>query len=98
MNWLAFLGAMAVVELTPGPNMGWLTALAAQRGRRVGFTAVAGINDVIALAFPRRRVHDEVLAAGLVSDSSGTEPRRHVVVHPAEDDQTEATSDATPEA
>ncbi|WP_108666832.1 SGNH/GDSL hydrolase family protein [Euzebya rosea] len=25
-------------------------------------TAVAGINDVIALAFPRRRVHDEVLA------------------------------------
>ena len=43
VNWLAFLGAMAVVELTPGPNMGWLTALSAQRGRRVGFTAVAGI-------------------------------------------------------
>ncbi|CAM4072847.1 protein jag [Janibacter anophelis] len=49
-------------------------------------------------AFERKVVHDEVLAAGLVSDSSGTEPRRHVVVHPAEDDQTEATSDATPEA
>lgn len=43
MNWLAFLGAMALVELTPGPNMGWLTALAAQQGRRVGFMAVAGI-------------------------------------------------------
>ena len=33
MNWLAFIGAMALVELTPGPNMGWLTALAAQQGR-----------------------------------------------------------------
>ncbi|HIG22296.1 MAG TPA: LysE family translocator [Henriciella marina] len=43
MNWLAFLGAMALVELTPGPNMGWLTALAAQQGRRVGFMAVVGI-------------------------------------------------------
>ena len=43
VNWLAFLLAMAVVELTPGPNMGWLTALAAQQGRKVGFMAVAGI-------------------------------------------------------
>ena len=44
INWLAFLGAMAIVELTPGPNMGWLTALSAQQGRRVGFMAVAGIS------------------------------------------------------
>ncbi|WP_422389036.1 protein jag [Janibacter alittae] len=36
-------------------------------------------------AFERKVVHDEVLASGLVSDSSGTEPRRFVVVHPAED-------------
>lgn len=36
-------------------------------------------------AFERKVVHDEVLAAGLVSDSSGTEPRRYVVVHPADD-------------
>lgn len=35
-------------------------------------------------AFERKVVHDEVLAAGLVSDSSGSEPRRYVVVHPAE--------------
>lgn len=35
-------------------------------------------------AFERKVVHDEVLAAGLVSDSSGSEPRRHVVVHPAD--------------
>ena len=36
-------------------------------------------------AFERKVVHDEVLAGGLVSDSSGTEPRRFVVVHPAQD-------------
>ena len=35
-------------------------------------------------AFERKVVHDEVLAAGLKSDSSGTEPRRFVVVHPAQ--------------
>ena len=43
VDWPAFLLAMAIVELTPGPNMGWLTALSAQRGRRAGFMAVAGI-------------------------------------------------------
>ncbi|WP_346007958.1 protein jag [Janibacter terrae] len=37
-------------------------------------------------AFERKVVHDEVLAAGLVSDSSGTEPRRFVVIHPATQD------------
>jgi len=34
-------------------------------------------------AFERKVVHDEVLAAGLVSESEGTEPRRFVVIHPA---------------
>ena len=34
-------------------------------------------------AFERKVVHDEVLAAGLSSESEGTEPRRHVVVLPA---------------
>ena len=43
VDWLAFFAAMAVIELTPGPNMGWLTALSAQQGRRVGFMAVSGI-------------------------------------------------------
>lgn len=33
-------------------------------------------------AFERKIVHDEVLAAGLGSESSGTEPRRYVVVLP----------------
>jgi spoIIIJ-associated protein len=35
-------------------------------------------------AFERKVVHDEVLAAGLRSESEGVEPRRYVVVLPAE--------------
>ena len=34
-------------------------------------------------AFERKVVHDEVLAAGLTSESEGAEPRRFVVVLPA---------------
>jgi spoIIIJ-associated protein len=34
-------------------------------------------------AFERKVVHDEVLAAGLVSESVGVEPQRHVVILPA---------------
>jgi spoIIIJ-associated protein len=34
-------------------------------------------------AFERKVVHDEVLAAGLVSESDGVEPRRHVVILPS---------------
>jgi spoIIIJ-associated protein len=34
-------------------------------------------------AFERKVVHDEVLAAGLASESEGTEPHRRVVVLPA---------------
>jgi len=34
-------------------------------------------------AFERKVVHDVVLEAGLVSESAGEEPNRHVVVHPA---------------
>ncbi|MDO8143761.1 MULTISPECIES: R3H domain-containing nucleic acid-binding protein [Isoptericola] len=33
-------------------------------------------------AFERKVVHDAVAAAGLVSDSAGADPQRHVVVHP----------------
>ncbi|KCZ91836.1 amino acid efflux permease [Hyphomonas johnsonii MHS-2] len=43
VDWPAFLFAMAAVELTPGPNMGWLAALSARSGRRVGLVAVAGV-------------------------------------------------------
>ena len=34
-------------------------------------------------AFERKVVHDEVLAAGLVSESEGAEPHRFVVILPA---------------
>lgn len=34
-------------------------------------------------AFERKVAHDEVLRAGLHSESEGVDPRRHVVVHPA---------------
>jgi len=37
-------------------------------------------------AFERKVVHDEVLAAGLVSESDGVEPRRFVVIRPASHD------------
>lgn len=37
-------------------------------------------------AFERKVVHDAVLAGGLRSESAGTEPRRHVVVLPADGD------------
>lgn len=43
LNWPAFLLAMLIVELTPGPNMGWLSALSAQHGRKTGLMAVLGI-------------------------------------------------------
>lgn len=33
--------------------------------------------------FERKVVHDVVAEAGLVSDSEGVEPERHVVIHPA---------------
>lgn len=34
--------------------------------------------------FERKVVHDAVAAAGLVSDSEGEEPDRHVVIHPSQ--------------
>jgi len=34
-------------------------------------------------AFERKVIHDEVLAAGLFSESEGEEPNRYVVVRPA---------------
>lgn len=49
LNWGAFLLAMALVELTPGPNMGWLAAMSAQSGRLAGLRAVAGVT--LGLAF-----------------------------------------------
>ena len=41
---VAFFVASMAIELTPGPNMGWLAIMTAKRGRRDGFAAVAGIS------------------------------------------------------
>ncbi|KQW81921.1 LysE family translocator [Brevundimonas sp. Root1279] len=38
-----FLLAVALIELTPGPNMGWLALVSVGRGRAAGFAAVAGV-------------------------------------------------------
>jgi threonine/homoserine/homoserine lactone efflux protein len=40
---LAFMLACVVIELTPGPNMGYLAILSATEGRRAGVAATLGI-------------------------------------------------------
>ncbi|MFC7490583.1 MULTISPECIES: protein jag [unclassified Knoellia] len=54
---------------------------------KVAIASVKESGEQVALdpmtAFERKVVHDEVLAAGLSSESEGVEPRRHVVVLPA---------------
>jgi threonine/homoserine/homoserine lactone efflux protein len=40
---LPFLAAVALIEITPGPNMGYLAALSAAQGRAAGLRAVAGV-------------------------------------------------------
>lgn len=42
-DWIGFLLAVAAIELTPGPNMGWLAALTIREGKKPAFGAVAGI-------------------------------------------------------
>lgn len=46
---LPFLVAVSLIELTPGPNMAYLAALAASDGRAAGFKAVLGVT--LGLAF-----------------------------------------------
>lgn len=43
MNLFAFLLAVLLLELTPGPNMAYLATLALSRGRVVGLIATAGV-------------------------------------------------------
>jgi threonine/homoserine/homoserine lactone efflux protein len=39
----SFAITCVVIELTPGPNMGYLAVLSAKNGRRAGFAAAAGV-------------------------------------------------------
>lgn len=43
MDLFGFALAVLLIELTPGPNMAWLSGLAATEGRRAGLAAVAGV-------------------------------------------------------
>jgi len=45
---LPFLLAVSLIELTPGPNMGYLAALSASEGRVAGFKAVLGVTAGLA--------------------------------------------------
>ena len=42
-DWIGFGLAVLLIELTPGPNMAWLAALAMGEGRRAGLAATAGV-------------------------------------------------------
>lgn len=43
IDWLGFVLALAILEVTPGVNMAWLAGLSATKGRRAGLAATAGI-------------------------------------------------------
>ena len=43
MDLLGFALAVLLIELTPGPNMGWLVALTLSEGKRAGLAAITGI-------------------------------------------------------
>jgi threonine/homoserine/homoserine lactone efflux protein len=43
IDWAGFALAVLLVELTPGPNMGWLVTLTLSEGRRAGLGAITGI-------------------------------------------------------
>ncbi len=40
---ITFIIACILIEATPGPNMGYLAIISAQKGRKVGFATVLGI-------------------------------------------------------
>ena len=48
MDLLGFALAVLLIELTPGPNMGWLIALTLTKGRRAGLAAMVGIASGLA--------------------------------------------------
>lgn len=49
MDLLTFLLAVLLLELTPGPNMGYLATLALSRGRAAGLIATAGVASGLAV-------------------------------------------------
>ena len=67
LDWPAFIVAMLAVELTPGPNMGWLATLSARAGRQHGMKAVAGITLGLAIQLLAAATGLSALLAGSVT-------------------------------
>jgi threonine/homoserine/homoserine lactone efflux protein len=63
-----FTATALLIELTPGPNMGYLAIVAAQRGRSAGLTVIAGVT--LGLAF--------YLAATVAGVAQGALDNRYV--------------------
>ncbi|WP_290806502.1 LysE family transporter, partial [Aquidulcibacter sp.] len=49
LSWMEFLLVVALLELTPGPNMAWLATLTLDKGRAAGLQALTGIALGLAL-------------------------------------------------
>ncbi|MAY63585.1 MAG: lysine transporter LysE [Rhizobiales bacterium] len=64
-NLLAFLLAATIIELTPGPNMGYLALVSLGEGRRAGLMTVAGI----ALGLAAIGTASALGLAGIISNS-----------------------------
>lgn len=43
IDWLGFILAITILEVTPGVNMAWLAGLSMTKGRRAGLAATLGI-------------------------------------------------------
>jgi threonine/homoserine/homoserine lactone efflux protein len=67
LDWPAFIVAMLAVELTPGPNMGWLATLSARAGREHGMKAVAGITLGLAIQLLAAATGLSALLAGSIT-------------------------------
>jgi threonine/homoserine/homoserine lactone efflux protein len=67
MDIAGFALAVLLVELTPGPNMGWLVALTLAEGRRAGLAAISGI----ALGLAGNAALSVLAASFILSQSAG---------------------------
>jgi threonine/homoserine/homoserine lactone efflux protein len=74
---LPFLMAVALIEVTPGPNMGWLALVAATRGRTAGLAAVAGTAVGLAVWMVAAVMGLSVLAGLGGAEGRGGRARRH---------------------
>jgi threonine/homoserine/homoserine lactone efflux protein len=43
IDWVGFIAAVSILEVTPGVNMAWLAGLSLTKGRRAGLAATLGI-------------------------------------------------------